>query len=93
MRIRNPVSNILCSLIRIRICTLNTDKQTRLTFKIFLDTSESSADEVDPDNAPPVLLRRRRFIPRKDRLVRDLNSSQHLDNYDLEPPLTRKPEK
>ena len=93
MRIRNPVSNFLCSLIRIRICTLNTDKQTRLTFKIFLDTSESSADEVDPDNAPPVVLRRRRFIPRKDRLDRDLGSSQNPDNYDLEPPLTRKPEK
>ena len=53
------------------------------------DSSDVSAAEDDPDPAP-VLLRRRRFVRRKDRAVHDLASAQEATNYDPILPPTRK---
>ncbi len=51
--------------------------------------SDSSGDDDDAEpDENPVLLRRKRFVPRKDRAVRDLDSARNPANYDPVPPVT-----
>ncbi len=66
--------------------------RTLLIFNFLLSVASDSDSSGDDDDAEPdenpVLLRRKRFVPRKDRAVRDLASARNPANFDPIPPVT-----
>ncbi len=71
--------------------TLKFRIRTLLNFNFLLSVasdSDSSGDDDDAEPENPVLLRRKRFIPRKDRAVKDLDSARNPANFDPVPPVT-----
>jgi hypothetical protein len=61
-----------------------------ISFEILFLSADSSDDEseLEPeDPEAPVLLRRKRYVPLKDRKVNSLESSMNPNNYDLLPPV------
>ena len=56
---------------------------------IFLDSDGEGSDVLNPeDPEEPVLLRRKRYVRRKDRKVNSLESAMDPDNYNPIPPVT-----
>jgi hypothetical protein len=54
-------------------------------FLIFFSDEDLDGDEVIDQEEAPVRLRRKRFIPRRDRIIRCLDSAQVDTNYDPVP--------
>jgi|688.fasta_scaffold965290_1 hypothetical protein len=60
----------------------NTDLITQLYSICFAILDGGEPDEDDPEEAP-VRLRRKRFVPRRDRAVNSLATSLDSNNYNL----------
>lgn len=54
----------------------------------FSESSEGSGESDPEDPEAPVLLRRKRFVKRRDRVVNSLESAMDSRNYDPLPPVT-----